>query len=121
MSPRAGPPCEGGYPESSTVVTCPRRKVDVVVVELGDGQRLVQGRGDIRFDVDGDMGDDEIKGGDANDDLFEGESATTSSVGTTVADDSSAASRTTGSGKDGRSSTAAPGKDRCEGGEQDKC
>ncbi len=69
--PSVGPPCEGGYPESSAVVTCPRRKVDLVVVDLGDGDDSFDGDGDVRFKVDGDADDDEIDGGDARD-LLEG-------------------------------------------------
>ncbi len=63
--------CEGGYPETSSFVTCPRKQVKKVVVDLGDGNDSFDGDGDIRFEVNGDKGDDVVDGGDAAD-LLEG-------------------------------------------------
>ncbi len=121
--PTAGPPCEGGYPESSPTVTCPRKDVKVVVVELGDGNDVFDGDGKLRFEVSGDKGDDQMDGGDAGD-LIEGK------LGDDIIDGSEGSDELLGGldddrlfGKGGKDVVdGGPGKDRGDAGEgKDKC
>ena len=67
--PESEAPCKGGGTEIT--VSCPREQVKKVVVDLGDGDDSFDGDGKLRFEVEGDSGDDEIDGGDAAD-LLEG-------------------------------------------------
>ena len=67
--PESETPCRGDG--AGTTVSCPRALVDVVVIDLGDADDSFDGDGDLRFEVEGDSGDDEMDGGDAAD-LLEG-------------------------------------------------
>jgi Ca2+-binding RTX toxin-like protein len=67
-APESAAPCKGG---GTSAVSCPRKQVDEVVVDLGDGDDSFDGDGELRFEVEGDTGDDEIDGGDTGD-LLEG-------------------------------------------------
>jgi len=67
--PETSTPCKGGG--TGATASCPRGKVDEVVVDLGDADDSFDGDGDVRFEVDGDSGADEMDGGDAAD-LLEG-------------------------------------------------
>jgi hypothetical protein len=68
-APVAQAPCKAG--PSGNVIRCPRKQVDEVHVDMGDADDVFTGAGDIRFEVDGDLGDDRLTGGDAPD-LLEG-------------------------------------------------
>ena len=115
-----GPPCEAS---SANVVSCPRRKVDEVVVDLGDANDRFDADGSLRFEVDGDSGDDEIDGGDLGD-LLEGK------FGDDRIDGSEGGDQILGgldddvmTGKGGKDLLdGGPGKDRGDGGAgKDKC
>ena len=67
--PESEAPCKGGGTE--TTVSCPRKQVKKVVVDLGDDDDTFDGDGKLRFEVEGDSGNDEMDGGDAAD-LLEG-------------------------------------------------
>ncbi|HEX6116553.1 MAG TPA: hypothetical protein VFY99_05590 [Solirubrobacterales bacterium] len=119
--PEAAGPCRGGGTE--TVVSCPRKRVDEAVVDLGDADDSFDGDGDLRFEVEGDTGDDEIDGGDAGD-LLEGK------YGNDTIDGSAGPDEILGGldddamfGKGGRDRLdGGPGKDSGDGGAgKDRC
>ena len=63
--------CSGTDDLPMSTIRCPRTQVDQVVVDLGDGNDEFDGDGDVRFEIVGDKGNDEMDGGDAGD-LIEG-------------------------------------------------
>jgi hypothetical protein len=119
--PETATPCKGGG--TSTSATCPRDEVNEVVIDLGDGDDSFDGDGDLRFEVEGDAGDDEMDGGDAAD-LLEGK------YGDDTLDGSEGADVLLGGldddslfGKGGKDRLdGGPGKDRGDGGAgKDRC
>jgi hypothetical protein len=126
--PASETPCKGGGTE--TTVSCPRGQVDEVVVDLGDADDRFDGDGDVRFEIEGDSGNDVMDGGDARD-LLEGK------FGDDTLDGSGGADELLGGidddtlfGKDGKDrldggpgydrGDPGAGKDRCEGVEKGK-
>ena len=66
--PEAQAPCKSA---GGAAISCPRKRVDEVHVDMGDADDVFTGVGDIRYEVDGDLGNDRLAGGDASD-LLEG-------------------------------------------------
>ena len=119
--PESELPCKGGGTE--TTVSCPRAQVKKVVVDLGDGDDVFDGDGKLRFEVEGDTGEDEMDGGDAGD-LLEGK------FGDDTLDGSDGSDELLGGldddkifGKAGKDIVdGGPGDDRGDGGSgKDKC
>lgn len=114
-------PCKGGSP--SSVIRCPRSRVDSVAIDLGDADDSFDGDGDLPFAVEGDRGNDRVDGGDARD-LLEGK------FGDDEIDGSAGADRVLGGvdddvlyGKAGRDEVdGGPGEDSGDGGAgRDRC
>ena len=119
--PEAAAPCKGGGIE--TTLACPRDEVDEVVVDLRDANDRFDGDGKLRFEVDGDAGDDEIDGGDARD-LLEGRTGDDRIDGSAGSDEIlGGLDDDTLFGKGGRDLLdGGPGKDRGDGGAgKDRC
>lgn len=113
-APESEAPCKAG---PSTVVRCPRKRVEEVRVDLGDGDDSFDGDGKLRFEVEGDAGDDEIDGGDAGD-LLEGKLGDDTIDGSEGGDDIfGGLDDDTIFGKGGRDLLdGGPGEDRGDGG-----
>jgi hypothetical protein len=118
--PEAEAPCKSA---GASVVSCPRKQVQKVLVDMGDADDVFRGSGDLRYEVDGDLGDDRLTGGDASD-LLEGRLENDTIDGGDGNDDIfGGLGDDRMKGKDGRDLLdGGPGEDRGAGGEgKDDC